>query len=643
MAQNPSYYALSYSWGSQERPYSISIGGWNFPIGENLHSALLSLRSQINGESLSLWVDAICIDQVCTRERNHQVGIMGQIYSKCKEVFVWLGETSLSGVTAWGDVAAPEMNDNSHHFSGDTTDYSMWTEYLSSFEFTYKDERMEEGLGKIVAAPSDLSGPTMTLHCAWFLRKLADGCHLTDLPPFSSIAFEDSQYFVEFEMKMTHLRNHEWFNRLWVVQEAVLGPSVRIFFGLVSLPLQVLTKAMETFHIHTPRRCCLSSGHGHYNLRSIVRGFLQNFIPIVQYRRRLNVAESSTTFLLPLCLDFLERQASVDVDRVYALLGLLTCDEVERIAPDYSQSPSEVYAKVSSDYIQRTSSLLPLFFAGLKNRYPKLPSWVIDWTIFEQDNAEQHLVWNMILPLFRPSTFLPMPHIEVQCAALVTQGLEFDTVATLGTIMDQSTKAAFRNSIKEWKDLILLKYRPDDSYVSGSTWNDAWLRTLSADCCWGANSARRINSEDIDFFSKNLDFEHLYLLLDEYNKHASTRVDNFFQLTSGEMVPSDAHFNDIWGMVQNVTQNKRLFVTERGYLGLGNSEVSSGDTIFTSPSSPAPLLLRRQDYDDIEPPQQSLRYRMISGCYVHGIMDVGFDEPQRSENEFCKWKLLTIL
>jgi len=38
-----------------------------------------------------LWIDAICIDQRDYEERNTQVGLMGQVYSKAFLLVIWLG------------------------------------------------------------------------------------------------------------------------------------------------------------------------------------------------------------------------------------------------------------------------------------------------------------------------------------------------------------------------------------------------------------------------------------------------------------------------------------------------------------------------------------------------------------------------
>jgi hypothetical protein len=83
------YKALSYVWGSDAVIKFIILDGQPFPVRENLWNFLAQYRS--SGDQGSLWIDAICIDQNCIEERNHQVAMMGQIYSGAKLVIVWLG------------------------------------------------------------------------------------------------------------------------------------------------------------------------------------------------------------------------------------------------------------------------------------------------------------------------------------------------------------------------------------------------------------------------------------------------------------------------------------------------------------------------------------------------------------------------
>jgi hypothetical protein len=67
----PPYEALSYMWGSDADSRIIRIERKEYIIGHNLWLALKQLR-QAENERI-VWIDAICINQTDTSERNHQV------------------------------------------------------------------------------------------------------------------------------------------------------------------------------------------------------------------------------------------------------------------------------------------------------------------------------------------------------------------------------------------------------------------------------------------------------------------------------------------------------------------------------------------------------------------------------------------
>lgn len=71
------YEALSYVWGGSDKPQSISIDEYNLPITVNLHAALSRLRD--GSMERTIWVDAICINQVDTKEQGLQVQLMAKI------------------------------------------------------------------------------------------------------------------------------------------------------------------------------------------------------------------------------------------------------------------------------------------------------------------------------------------------------------------------------------------------------------------------------------------------------------------------------------------------------------------------------------------------------------------------------------
>jgi hypothetical protein len=88
------YEAMSWYWGrgKQDQILRIHKGDnvFAFNISQNLKSALWALRR--HNTVRQLWIDAICIDQANTKERNEQVPKMDIIYGNARSVCIWLGE-----------------------------------------------------------------------------------------------------------------------------------------------------------------------------------------------------------------------------------------------------------------------------------------------------------------------------------------------------------------------------------------------------------------------------------------------------------------------------------------------------------------------------------------------------------------------
>lgn len=193
----PEYVALSYVWGDcSERQPSI-IEGQEFHITNNLHVALRRLRDKTQSlhAELVIWVDALFINQSAVEERNQQVRLMGKIYSKCHRVSIWLGELP-----------------------------------VLDLEGKYPTAR------------------AVSLYCEQTSSQLVAGSHLTDTLPFSygKSSFDSEAIYQAFAF----LHSNPWFSRRWVLQEAVMAPHVQVLFGMVSIDLDILSRAMETIVVH---------------------------------------------------------------------------------------------------------------------------------------------------------------------------------------------------------------------------------------------------------------------------------------------------------------------------------------------------------------------------------------------------------
>lgn len=111
----PKFVAISYTWGTAPPRRTIYLNGKKFRLRENIYQAMVSilrLRSRYQAGDLKgselmssnlplqaakleyFWIDSICIDQSSSVERNHQVALMGQIFSKAALLISWLGSSN---------------------------------------------------------------------------------------------------------------------------------------------------------------------------------------------------------------------------------------------------------------------------------------------------------------------------------------------------------------------------------------------------------------------------------------------------------------------------------------------------------------------------------------------------------------------
>lgn len=84
------YDALSYVCGPSGPSRLIYVNGKCFAIRKNLFQFLVQLRSE--GEAITLWADAICIEQDNVDEKSHQVQQMSSVYRNSRLTRIWLGE-----------------------------------------------------------------------------------------------------------------------------------------------------------------------------------------------------------------------------------------------------------------------------------------------------------------------------------------------------------------------------------------------------------------------------------------------------------------------------------------------------------------------------------------------------------------------
>lgn len=96
--QEGKFFALSYVWGDTAILRPIVVNGHVLTATANLILCLKQLRNgyKIHLDRFSptqyLWVNAICINQWDSQERNSQVKMMGSIYGSAATTLCWIGK-----------------------------------------------------------------------------------------------------------------------------------------------------------------------------------------------------------------------------------------------------------------------------------------------------------------------------------------------------------------------------------------------------------------------------------------------------------------------------------------------------------------------------------------------------------------------
>ncbi|TVY87284.1 Heterokaryon incompatibility protein 6,OR allele [Lachnellula willkommii] len=211
----PPFTALSYSWGDQTQRCEILLNGAPISITKNLESALRHLRLQ--DKPLTLWIDALCIDQSDDVEKGEQIEQMGQIYSEALSVITWLGPAA------------------------DNSDVAMqWNQ-------RYGVLASELGVG---------SCPELQL------RRLLEKA---DLCGTESVEREIQTFIEDLKIQLSRdsaeqlmcvaaveqLLKRPYWSRVWVVQELVSASNT--LFSNRSLPTHLLMRSLRKFGATDPR------------------------------------------------------------------------------------------------------------------------------------------------------------------------------------------------------------------------------------------------------------------------------------------------------------------------------------------------------------------------------------------------------
>ncbi|KAI1120688.1 heterokaryon incompatibility protein-domain-containing protein [Nemania abortiva] len=225
LATSPRYDVLSYVWACHtnredcepggdccelDGAYAIQCGLARVPITKNGYFALQSLAKQLG--RITIWVDAICVNQRDIKERSQQVKLMKDIYSFARTTYIWLDDKfAASGSSSDATTASDLPFDNLAKFMESFQVFpgvlqTLLLSHPKAFNFwsrTRRNQAVDEALGSL-------------------FRGFKEAVYIG----FSSPVLVDLSLSFQREYPAADIDNvlkRSWFRRAWTFQEFILS------------------------------------------------------------------------------------------------------------------------------------------------------------------------------------------------------------------------------------------------------------------------------------------------------------------------------------------------------------------------------------------------------------------------------------
>ncbi|KAI0976770.1 heterokaryon incompatibility protein-domain-containing protein [Xylaria arbuscula] len=560
----PPYVALSYVWGDTTRSSSVLVNGTTFKATQSLADLLCHLVPQ--EKPLTAWVDALCIDQDNEEEKSVQVGQMAEVYRRASFVLCWLGLGT-----------------------AESRDAMLWIQ-------KYGSQAHQLGIGN-----------TPALRLVNLLRQFNSNPQSIDDSTMRTFLHDIQEQFTSWVLgdggpisALYHFFERPYWNRMWVVQEVVLGKTVHFRCG-------DLTVCEEDLH-HTLR---LIRNFGIYQSlelqgdRSVGRDqaattstygigiSTRNPINLLKLRRAKGPYEF--VYLIRSLRHF---KATDPRDRIFSLLSFAFDVADFAIQPDYNKTYHEVYVGVSKALIERGFlDILSICIGVNDEETPELPSWVPDLTkkhprapLQQRGLTRKEAIVRSVL---QPPYCASGAHSLRRTAVITSLHLEIEALY-LGDILGVG-------NIWKMDDDGPGTWLADLEEMSKMAHQEGRVAQLS-DICRAAVADQEFRSADKKPRLSPQSLEKILAGLDGRKLREATN----------QMLDQLGLSNYCYEM-QLIGHNRRPISISSGNLfGLGPKQTRIGDSLYIIIGANVPFILRRTDCGN---------FRMVGEAYVHSIMD----------------------
>lgn len=536
--------ALSYTWGHNGNSTVLHVKDPEaplegqeqcLPITRNLSSALTRLRHP--DTTRVLWIDQICINQTDNAEKSIQVPLIGQVYKTAAQVLVWLGEEDEDTALAFADLERTPR------------ELQKIREYVLSIHAGQPLTESEEQ--RLVAAH-------------WPLVKIASGAWVA----------------------ASKLFTREFFQRVWVVQEVVLGREVTVMCGPYKAKWEDLA-TVSTLHRHVHHAS--EKAPDTIAIISSARDSFQH------HNHGMDPSEAMFNSHLYKATDLR--------DKVYGTLGLLNHD-ISDLPITYTSTVEEVYRETAAYFIQHSSSL-DMLSSIVGPGAAGLPSWVPDCRNMPTVRRRIAPSLNLPAPIAKTSRKIELSKDRLE---LHTSGFLLGEVDIVGDVHTEGNDAKVA-WMKMAHQAAQTKKTPgfplnfhrlicarDDIAVPGSTTCDRQVASFDSWCWWLNRNAEEAQE------------------LPYTGKHGIADI-----------------VSEMSTQVEMSCTGRMMMLTKEKDLALGPHVSQVGDTICWLEGCSVPVVLRAAKKTA---GNNDSRWTVVGACYLQGSMSGPTKDYQEEVKHF---------
>jgi hypothetical protein len=554
-AKKMRYYALSYTWGDDTPPaHSVRFtNGKLFPVKDNLHT-ILNHSSLFRGKSY-LWIDAICINQKDNVEKGLQVAQMRNIYSFAEEVIAWVGE---------------QDQDSELTMDG----LKKLVQYFPNVDAVFENKTHPDCAAAYRHITKSFREMDPMLHPHWDLSCIG------------------------------RFICRPWFERIWIVQEVVMGQKVQLWCGQQSIDWNDFVYVILSLQRYNLPKLLMDT-----TTRLPSAGF-HTCTSLATWRKSRVAGDSAFRSLGNLLLASGNFKSKYPRDKVYALLGISSSSN-KGVFPDYDCTEQQAFTNSTRSMLLQSKGLLVLSAAGVgfPRKIPHLPSWVPDWT----STAGRNFVNACAYSGYHATDDRP-PQIRAMKdpSLLAIDGIYIDRITAVHML--PPIHGLRRHDIEGMKRANIV----EKEFASSST--KFVLDTFPSlpaekreEVLW------RTLCGNIDSSSEPLSKEY-----GKYFRSRNTLNDLPAEIPDDWTKAKDDHTRSLaveagmyigaWNYLGVI---RRLCRTARGFLGLVAPETKVGDSVCLLLGGDAPFVVRQNE----PTPDSKLTYTLVGDCYVHGLMN----------------------